>query len=99
MTAIQLEVQQFDSQHGNARVFDVNVVSAYLETLKWRVNANPPALVLFEFCMIRFTGNDLADKRVQSYEVVNNWMELWVASKHDQLFDVGLVNCPEHGRE
>jgi len=89
-------------QHDNARPHVAKIVKTYLETLKWEVLPHPPYssdVAPSDYHLFRSMAHGLADQHFRSYEEVKNWIDSWIASKDDQIFDAGFVRYPKDERK
>jgi len=72
--------------------------NTYLETLKWEVLHHPPYspdIAPSNYHLFWSMAHGLADQHLRSYEEVKNWIDTWIASKDEQLFDAGFIRCPK----
>lgn len=76
-------------QHDNARPHLAKVVKTYSETLKWEVLPHPlysPDVAPSEYHLFLSMAHGLTCQHCRPYEEVKNWIDSWIASKDDQIF-------------
>ena len=71
-------------QHDNALPHVAKPVKTYLETLKW-----------YDYYLFRSMAHGLADKQFRSYEDIEKWLDLWIASKDEHFYRNGIRAPPE----
>ena len=58
------------------------------ETLKWEVLPHPPYspdIVLSDYYLFRSMPHGLANQQFHSYEDIEKWLDLWIASKDEHI--------------
>lgn len=84
--------------HDNARPHVAAPVKTYLETLNWEVLPHPPYspdLAPSDYHLFRSMAHGLSEQRFTSYEDTKNWVDLWIASKDEEFFRLGIRMLPE----
>ncbi|EFN88208.1 Histone-lysine N-methyltransferase SETMAR, partial [Harpegnathos saltator] len=79
--------------HDNARPHVAKVVKKYLETLKWDVLPHPPYspdIAPSDYWLFRRIQHNLVGHQFTSFADIENWLQIWIASKDESFFRDGI---------
>ena len=80
-------------QHDSARPHVAKSVKTYLETFKWEILPHPPYspdIAPSDYYSFRSMAHGLADQQFRSYEDIDKWLDLWIASKYEHFYRNGI---------